>query len=275
MRALGSPGVTRIRRYYDPLRGPSQPPPFGCVPRRLRASSPDTDHLLDVLCSIPRWIGDWYFSVVCAAPRAGCFPVSALAFPDLVPVGIHGSTFRGLLKLHSRYGPSICSPTLGGLGRKASTPPVPRRRRFSATQAYRYPPEAGLAPAGVPRCKSARQVHFARTGAACRVIRPCTRARWASAFFRRRVALFSRVPLFSMTCWVRFARSGAAGGFLCRRARALWAGELDSYSSGTLGLEDGAAVAARVRFPGLFIGFNNFLVAYRKRGRDGSSLGAW
>src|SRR6266516_2075040 len=93
------------------------------------------------------------------SPR-GLFPATTLAFPDPIPVGIHGLTFRGLLKLHSRYGPLICSPTICGLGRKASTPPVPRRRRFSATQAYRYPPEAGLAPAGFPRCKSARWVRL-------------------------------------------------------------------------------------------------------------------
>src|SRR6266496_4801368 len=98
------------------------------------------------------------------SPR-GLFPATTLAFPDPIPVGIHGLTFRGLLKLHSRYGPLICSPTMCGLGRKASTPPVPRRRRFSATQAYRYPPEAGLAPAGVPRCKSAPWVRLAPTHA--------------------------------------------------------------------------------------------------------------
>src|SRR5713226_2926051 len=50
-----------------------------------------------------------------------------------------------------------------GLGRKASTPPVPSRRRFSATQAYRYPPEVGLAPTGVPRCKSAHWVCSAKS----------------------------------------------------------------------------------------------------------------
>ena len=28
VRALGSPGITRLLRYYDPLRGPSQPRPL-------------------------------------------------------------------------------------------------------------------------------------------------------------------------------------------------------------------------------------------------------
>ena len=138
--------------------------PRGCVRshRRLRASSPDADHLLDVPCSLPRWVDGWYFSVSCAAPRAGSSQPPHWPSRSQLPVGTHGSTFRGLLKLHSRYGPSICSPTRGGLGRKASTPPVPRRRRFSATQAYRYPPEVGLPPTGVPRCKSARRVEERR-----------------------------------------------------------------------------------------------------------------
>ena len=141
--------------------------PSGCVRshRRLRASSPDTDHLLDVLCSLPRWVVGWYFSVFRAAPRASSSQPPHWPSRSQIPVGTHSSTFRGLLKLHSRYGPSICSPTQRGLGRKASTPPVPRRRRFSATQAYRYPPEVGLPPTGVPRCKSAhwlRLVKFPR-----------------------------------------------------------------------------------------------------------------
>lgn len=62
--------------------------------------------------------------LVDTAPRAGSFPAVALAFPDPIPVGIHDSTFRGLLKLHSRYGPLICSPTItvGLVGRLRRRP---------------------------------------------------------------------------------------------------------------------------------------------------------
>jgi len=58
--------------------------------RRLRASSPDADHLLNVLCSIPRWIDGWYFSVIGAAPRAGISQSSHWPSRAQEPVGIHG-----------------------------------------------------------------------------------------------------------------------------------------------------------------------------------------
>lgn len=41
--------------------------------------------------------------------------------------------FRGLLRLHSRYGPHACSTAQGGLCHGASTGPVARPRRPSAT----------------------------------------------------------------------------------------------------------------------------------------------
>jgi hypothetical protein len=45
-----------------------------------------------------------------ARSRAGLFP-NRMAFPERT-AGRHPQiSFRGLLKLHSRYGPSICSPT--------------------------------------------------------------------------------------------------------------------------------------------------------------------
>jgi hypothetical protein len=140
VRVLGSPGITRFLRYYDPLRGPNQPPPCrrrSVVNRRFRASAAATRHLLDVPCSLPRWIVPVLFGWILRGSPRGLLPETRWPSRTQYPVGIHGSTFRGLLKLHSRYGPSIRSPTLRGLGRKASTPPVTRRHRFSATQAYR------------------------------------------------------------------------------------------------------------------------------------------
>ena len=43
--------------------------------------------------------------------------------------------FRGLLRLHSRYGPSDCSTAQGGLCHEASIQPVARPNRSSATRA--------------------------------------------------------------------------------------------------------------------------------------------
>ena len=45
-------------------------------------------------------------------------------------VGFQQFAFRGLLKLHSRYGLRIRSPIFCGLGREASTLLVPKQRRF-------------------------------------------------------------------------------------------------------------------------------------------------
>src|SRR5271168_5286450 len=66
--------------------------------------------------------------------RVDCFPVHA-AFPVL-QAGRHPHLyFRGLLRLHSRYGPSDCSPAQGGLRHEAPAPPVARPDRSSATRA--------------------------------------------------------------------------------------------------------------------------------------------
>ena len=60
---------------------------------------------------------------------------SRAAFPKLW-VGRHPHCpFRGLLRLHSRYGPHACSTAQGGLCHGASTGPVTRPRRPLATSA--------------------------------------------------------------------------------------------------------------------------------------------
>ena len=61
-----------------------------------------------------------------------CYPVHA-AFP-VIQAGRHPYLhFRGLLRLHSRYGPLDCSTAQGGLCHEASTRPVTRPGRSSAT----------------------------------------------------------------------------------------------------------------------------------------------
>jgi hypothetical protein len=62
---------------------------------------------------------------------------TALTFPER-RAGRHPHlSFRGLLKLHSRYGLRICSPTLQWTLSRGSRPPVTRRNGPSAIQSYR------------------------------------------------------------------------------------------------------------------------------------------
>ena len=66
----------------------------------------------------------------------GCFPVRA-AFPES-QAGRHPRLhFRGLLRLHSRYGLPDRSTARGGLCHEASARPVARPNRSSATKPYR------------------------------------------------------------------------------------------------------------------------------------------
>jgi hypothetical protein len=65
------------------------------------------------------------------------FPTHA-AFPKW-PEGQHPHChFRGLLKLHTRYGPSDRSAAQGDLCREASTLPVTRQSRSPATRSIDY-----------------------------------------------------------------------------------------------------------------------------------------
>ena len=60
------------------------------------------------------------------------FPMDA-AFPVTVAGRRPHLAFRGLLRLHSRYGPPDCSTAQGGLCHEASTQPVTQPSRSSAT----------------------------------------------------------------------------------------------------------------------------------------------
>ena len=60
---------------------------------------------------------------------------SHTAFPFLWEGRHPHCPFRGLLRLHSRYGPYACSTAQGGLCHGASTGPVTQPRRPSATSA--------------------------------------------------------------------------------------------------------------------------------------------
>ena len=127
VRTLPSTDITRLHKYYDPLRLPPQPPVQITVlgltqPRRVspvaritfpacRAHYPGGSNgcacrLLPRPRGLPRFTGGRH-------PR------------------LH---FRGLLRLHSRYGPPGCSTAQGGLCHEASVRPVTQQDRSSATR---------------------------------------------------------------------------------------------------------------------------------------------
>ena len=103
VRALSSAGITRLQRSYDPVRLPPWPSPEATL-RPL--PSPVT--------GLPRLPEPPFRRAVPTTPadRAGarvdCFPAHA-AFPKWQEGRHPHCHFRGLLRLHSRYGPSDCS----------------------------------------------------------------------------------------------------------------------------------------------------------------------
>jgi hypothetical protein len=72
-----------------------------------------------------------------------CFPIHA-AFPVIQAGRRPQLHFRGLLRLHSRYGPLGCSTAQGGLCHEASTKPVTRQSRSSATGAIDSSPDGSF-----------------------------------------------------------------------------------------------------------------------------------
>ena len=127
-RALSSASITWPPRSYGPLRLPSDPPPvrrWGCQPPSRRVSPADPHHPSTVPCPVPRRIE--------TGACVDCFPAH-VAFP-VSQAGRHPHLhFRGLLRLHARYGPLDCSTAQGGLCHEASTRPVTRPGRSSATR---------------------------------------------------------------------------------------------------------------------------------------------
>ena len=85
-----------------------------------------------------------------ARSRAGFFPVRA-AFPSSGAGRRPHRYFRGLLKLHTRYGLQSCSPTIRRLCREAPPLPVSRLGRSPATKFNQQPPWVGPSPTGVLR----------------------------------------------------------------------------------------------------------------------------
>ena len=129
VRGLPSTGVTRLQQYYAPVRLPPDPPPSATLkPRPPIANGSPPLPASPFRRAVPTTPADRTGALV------DCFPIRA-AFPVL-QAGRHPHLyFRGLLRLHSRYGPSDCSTAQGGLCHEASVQPVTRPNRSSATRA--------------------------------------------------------------------------------------------------------------------------------------------
>ena len=128
VRVLSSTGITRFQRSYDPVRLPPEPPPIAT----LRP-------LPSLATGLPRLLGSPFRRAVPTTPadqtgaRVDCFPVRAafLKWPEGRHPHCH---FRGLLRLHSRYGPPDRSAAQGDLCHEAPALPVTRPSRSSATR---------------------------------------------------------------------------------------------------------------------------------------------
>jgi hypothetical protein len=82
-------------------------------------------------------LGAFRCGVLRGSPR-GLLPEFTLAFPDPLSSRPPRFNFSRLAPASLTLRPAnLLTHLYRGLGRKASTPPVTRRRRFSATQAYR------------------------------------------------------------------------------------------------------------------------------------------
>jgi len=122
---LPSTGVTRLHQYYFPVRLP----PAAAALSQRRGRYPRYD-------GSPPFHGSPSRRAVPTTPadRMGAhvdyFPIRA-AFPDNLAGRHPRRHFRGLLGLHSCYGPPGCSTTQGGLCHEASIRPVTQPNRSS------------------------------------------------------------------------------------------------------------------------------------------------
>ena len=127
VRVLPSAGITQLQRSYDLVRLPPVPPPVATL-------RPLPSHRT----GLPRLLGSPFRRAVPTTPadRAGahvdCFPTHA-AFPKWQEGRHPHCHFRGLPRLHSRYGPPDRSAAQGNLCHEAPALAVARTSRSSAT----------------------------------------------------------------------------------------------------------------------------------------------
>ena len=118
------PASTVTMTLSDSRRGRRPTATLRPLPSPARVSPDYPHHLSDVPCPLPRRTE--------TGASVDCFP-AVRPSPKSRRVGIRNCHFRGLLRLHSRYGPPDRSAAQGGLCREASTRPVTRPSRSPAT----------------------------------------------------------------------------------------------------------------------------------------------
>jgi len=128
VRALSSAGVTRLHRYYNPVRLPSGPSTYSMLKAR-----PSTRTGLPRLPALPFQRAMPITPVNQQGAHVDCFPVCA-AFPAIRSGRRSHRNFRGVLRLYSSYSPLDCSAAQSGLCYEASIRPIARPNRSSATR---------------------------------------------------------------------------------------------------------------------------------------------
>jgi hypothetical protein len=127
LRPLPSTGITRLHRYYEPLRHPKRPSlslagvQLAAGAATAGASRVSCFSCVCVLSSLPRW--DRWVLVSFATP-------ATLAFPMAQAGRLPHYTFRGLLNVHSRYGPQtrgVAKRLFPSKALATSLPPLPLR----------------------------------------------------------------------------------------------------------------------------------------------------
>ena len=128
VRVLSSTGITQLQRYYDPVRLPRGP-----MPSRIVEAATLARHGSPPLARSPvSTCRSHYPGGPLQVHSSAASPVRA-AFPEIWAGRRPQLPFRGLLRLYSRYGPPVRSPTQGGVCRRASIRPVTRSHRLPAT----------------------------------------------------------------------------------------------------------------------------------------------
>ena len=129
VRALPSAGITRPRRYYDPVQLPASIAVRDGVEGAtlVPGGSPQMTRV-----TLPA--GRAHYPGGPQRVRlSDCFP-TARSLPRFPAGSASTTSLSRPLKLHSRYGPSDRSAALGGLCHEASTRPVAQTSRSSATR---------------------------------------------------------------------------------------------------------------------------------------------
>src|ERR1700732_1971093 len=128
VRVLPSTGITQLHGRNDPVPPPPMPPPEATL-RTLPSHQTGLPRLPEPPCrrAVPTTPADR------AGAHVDCFPAHA-AFPKW-PEGRHPHChFRGLLGLHTRYGPPDRSVAQGDLCHEDPALPVTRPNRSSASR---------------------------------------------------------------------------------------------------------------------------------------------